>query len=282
MPTAPDRVIPLPSAVSPPTAPPAVIGEVADGGDPSAPSAVVLRGPASLRITGTLAFNGTPVVFPTLVRTPYLSKGKPGYNVTGAWDDEDEVPATESYMSVWSSSRWYLFGLAGVNWTSLENVASPDLVQTWTPQGFASGIPSVTDSSFTAPAAVLAVQSSGANFLETAFAGSDNDLRFTQADGGSPPTIRILMDNLGSNSISVTGRAILIHLRQNIGAFYLTAAQIKTLIETSAPAMALVTVAHKSGNNGTGAVCQPATTDISFGPTALSGGTIVVAPSPVI
>jgi hypothetical protein len=120
------------------------------------------------------------------------------------------------------------------------------------------------------------------NFLATAFAGTNNDLRFSQVDGGSAPTIRFLMDNVGSDSVTVTGRAILVHLRQNLGAYYLTSAAIKTLIEASAPAMALITVTHAAGNDGSGAICQPNTTDISFGPTALAGGNYPASPPAVI
>ncbi len=80
------------------------------------------------------------------------------------------------------------------------------------------------------------------------------------------------MDNSGSNSVSVTGNAILVHLRRNFGAFYLLASDIKTLIESSTAAMALVSVSYKAGNNGSGQICQPFpnTNDISFGPSGLT------------
>lgn len=110
------------------------------------------------------------------------------------------------------------------------------------------------------------------NSLTTAFAGTNNDLIFTQVGTGTAPTVRFVVNPSGGNSVVVTGSNIVVNLGRNFGAFYLTAAEIRTLIMASAPAMALVTVELAPGSNGTGAVCQPATTDISFGPTALSGG----------
>jgi hypothetical protein len=110
------------------------------------------------------------------------------------------------------------------------------------------------------------------NALTTAFAGTNNDLIFSQVGTGTAPTVRFVMQSSGVNSVAVTGTAIVVTLRTNFSSFYLTASEIRTLIMASTPAMALVTVELAPGNNGTGAVCQPATADISFGPTALSGG----------
>jgi hypothetical protein len=119
----------------------------------------------------------------------------------------------------------------------------------------------------------------GPNFLTTGFAGTNNNLRFEQVTAGAaPPTIQFTMDNVSVNEVTVTGGAILIHLRRNFGEFYLNAVEIKQLIETSDPAMALVRVGYPVGENGSGVICSPANTDISFGPTALSGA-LPVAPS---
>ena len=107
-------------------------------------------------------------------------------------------------------------------------------------------------------------------FLETGFSGSNNDLRFEQIGSGTAPTIQFAMDNAGGNSVSVTGTAILIHLRRNFSNFYLPAADIKQLLADSSAASALVTVGYPAGNNGTGQICQPTTANISFGPVPLT------------
>jgi hypothetical protein len=121
-----------------------------------------------------------------------------------------------------------------------------------------------------------------ANFLTTAFAGTNNDLTFSQVDPDVIPTIEFAMGNSGSNAVTVTGSAILVYLRQNFGAFYLTASQVKALIEASTAAMALVSVSYPTGNDGTGVVCSPADTNIAFGPTALSGGGVQTTAADVI
>jgi hypothetical protein len=114
--------------------------------------------------------------------------------------------------------------------------------------------------------------------LTTSFAGANNDLLFTQISPGTAPTIRFSMGFSGANTVTVTGREIHVYLGRNFGSFYLSADGIKSLIETSAPALALVTVAIAQGNSGAGAVCQPDTADISFGPTAMSGGSSIASP----
>jgi hypothetical protein len=137
------------------------------------------------------------------------------------------------------------------------------------------GLPSAFPVLWAAPLALTTVPLDGVgipNFLETSFAGANNDLRFTQVGTGTAPTIRFYMDNSGADSVSVAGTEISVHLRQNIGAYYMTASHIKTLMESSAAAMALITVAFKAGDNGSGAICQPVTINIAFGPVALAGG----------
>lgn len=120
------------------------------------------------------------------------------------------------------------------------------------------------------PAIFPPVVDSGA-FLETIFAGANNDLRFEQIGSGTLPTIEFTMDNSGSNPVVATFQnTIVVYLSQTFGSCFLTAADIKTLFETSSAARALVRVTHKAGNNGSGAICQPATTDISFGPWSLA------------
>lgn len=110
--------------------------------------------------------------------------------------------------------------------------------------------------------------------LQTAFDGTNNDLLFTQADTDPQPiTIEIL--TTGGTSllgITVSGRTITITLASNFGASYTTAAEIKALIEATPAAAALVSVSYPTGNNGSGAIAQPATASIAYGPQALTGG----------
>lgn len=93
-----------------------------------------------LTITGTLTSNGTtPVTFPFLYKSGTQS-GKSKY--------ED---STGQYISNWDGSQWTV----GSNdtpeayWTSSENVATPDLVVTWTPASPATGTPSVAKTAAT-------------------------------------------------------------------------------------------------------------------------------------
>jgi hypothetical protein len=115
-------------------------------------------------------------------------------------------------------------------------------------------------------------------FLETAFAGANNDLRFTLGEGVGVASIRFFMGNLGATEVTVLGTAISIRLSMNFSANYSTAANIKTLVEASTAASALVTVAFAAGNSGAGNICQPADTDVSFGPITLGGGSAPTAP----
>lgn len=86
-------------------------------------------------VTGTLAYNGTPVTFP---RLPYaeLVLGRP-YFVSGNFSVETQPGPT----------RWYIADeTSGANWSSTENVASPELVTTWTPGALTTGVPILTPS----------------------------------------------------------------------------------------------------------------------------------------
>ena len=123
-----------------------------------------------------------------------------------------------------------------------------------------------------------------ANYLETAFDGTNNDLRFEQANPAVIPSIRFAKapSLVGIPFVVVTGSQITITLATVSGnSAYQTAAQVKAAIDGNAEALALVSVAYKTGNDGTGVICQPATTDISFGPTALAGGDAITAPPEV-
>ena len=107
--------------------------------------------------------------------------------------------------------------------------------------------------------------------LTTALTGTNNDLAFAAVPTGQlGNAIRIRYVAPGTNNaalgVMVTGRDITVNLATNGSAgITSTAAQVKTAIEASAAASALVTVANAAGNNGSGVV-----TALSY--TALSGG----------
>lgn len=72
----------------------------------------------------------------------------------------------------------------------------------------------------------------------------------------------------GDFNVIVTGLNIRVNVTANFGVCNKTASEIKTLIEASAPAMALISVALKSGNDGSGTLGSA----FAFGPTSLAGG----------
>lgn len=105
--------------------------------------------------------------------------------------------------------------------------------------------------------------------------GTNNDLVFTAREpgvGGNAIRVRIVVSgNNTALSVSVSGNDITINSATNGSAVATsTAAQVKTAVEGSAPATALVSVAHASGNDGTGTVA-------AVGYVTLAGGTNYVA-----
>lgn len=107
--------------------------------------------------------------------------------------------------------------------------------------------------------------------LSTNLTGNNNDLTFTstvQTTTGNSTTIAYV-DPAGNNavlSVSVTGSAITVNLATGVaGAITSTAAQIKTALDASVPAAALITTANKAANDGTGVVT-------AMTATALAGG----------
>lgn len=90
-----------------------------------------------IRVAGTLSADGEETT--VFADMPYrgLYGGKNRY--------ADQAGSSE-YSAEWSSgsSRWELRAPMGGLWTSTENVATPDLVNTWTPQGDSTGSPDVT------------------------------------------------------------------------------------------------------------------------------------------
>lgn len=120
--------------------------------------------------------------------------------------------------------------------------------------------------------------------LSTNLTGTNNDLTFTAVTagtGGNSVTVTYV-DPSGNNqalAISVLGSAITASLATGGGgAITSTAAQIKTAIEASAAASALVTVANKSGNDGTGVVTAMAATALSGGTAAPSVAVVETTP----
>lgn len=116
--------------------------------------------------------------------------------------------------------------------------------------------------------------------LTTNLEGDNNDLVFTsKAKNESANAISIkYTDPYALNqalSVSVTGNAINVNLATNSsGAITTTAAQIKAAIEASSPASALITVAHATGNDGSGIVTAMAQTNLSGGTVGLYSDTM--------
>lgn len=95
---------------------------------------------STLHITGTLTNDGsTPFTFPVLYHDAVVN-GKVRY-----------LDPTGQYFAIWSGGTWQL----GSNdtpeayWNSSEDVATPDLVETWTPVNPATGHPVVAKTAST-------------------------------------------------------------------------------------------------------------------------------------
>ena len=109
--------------------------------------------------------------------------------------------------------------------------------------------------------------------LSTNLTGSNNDLVYTAKAGaakfetGNDITVRyVVSGNSTPLSVSVSTNAITVNVATDSGgAATSTAAQVKAAVEASTPAAALVSVAHKSGNDGSGVVT-------ALSATALTGG----------
>jgi len=105
--------------------------------------------------------------------------------------------------------------------------------------------------------------------LTTALTGANNDMVFTaKVKGvvGNAITVSYVDpgEETAAESVAVTGSDIVVTLR-SVSSVLSTAAQVKTAIEASAAAAALVTVANYSTDTGAGAV-------IALAETALEGG----------
>jgi len=110
---------------------------------------------ARMDVTGTLTdYVSDPIVFPTL----------------SYYDDYNSKPRYQLGADVnlwfirWQSSKWVIGG-SGTNgglWESSENVATPDLVVTWTNVGSATGTPVVTAATALASEVITAMNANGA------------------------------------------------------------------------------------------------------------------------
>ncbi len=123
--------------------------------------------------------------------------------------------------------------------------------------------------------------------LTTALTGANNDMVFTAKNGGiansiyggtngNAITVRYVDPGVetATEVVAVVGTAITVTLR-NVSTVLSTAAQVKTAIEASAAASALVTVANASANTGAGAV-------IALAATPLAGGLNYVAEQSIV
>lgn len=119
--------------------------------------------------------------------------------------------------------------------------------------------------------------------LSTNLTGTNNDLVFTAVPSGAAGNSVTIayIDPSGNDeelSIEVTGTDIVVNLATGgAGAITSTAAQILAAIEDNEDAAALVTVANKSSNNGTGVVTALAETALSGGLDWTVGDTLVAS-----
>jgi|GEM_PF-6659645 len=139
---------------------------------------------AQMIVTGTLTSNGsTPVVFGKALYAG-LSSSKASYKSTPG--DSMQLPVIR-----WNGSIWILMSPDLSFWHSSDNVATPDLVTTWVPQGSATGTPVVTAGVSRAEQVITEVNaSSAAAALVTASAsgtvtGSVAAVSATNLSGGA-------------------------------------------------------------------------------------------------
>ncbi len=279
MPASPVTIFAPPPVGATPTAPGAIYEPA-----PAGKAVLVITGVATAGLNGSLIYAG-------------LNDAKAAWSSDGTLTPGASNTICKSDAGTWSLSRGSAYAA-----TKTSATAAPDGLTAWTvTTGTASptlaaasvAVPIVSFSApsagaaptapgivFTppsqvgtpaAPAAIFPPSTNSGLSLTTNFSGLHNDLRFDQVGNGPAPTIQFIMDNAGGDSVTVTGTAILVHLRQNFGEYYLTAANIKQLLaDKGASLTALVTVSFAPGNNGTGQIAQPTTTNIAFGPSALA------------
>ena len=106
--------------------------------------------------------------------------------------------------------------------------------------------------------------------LTTALAGTNNDVVYTAVTrGAAGNSIRVRYVVSGNNTpltVSVSSLDITVNVATDGSAVATsTADQVKTAIEASAPAAALVTVADAASNDGSGVVAALAYTNLAAG-----------------
>lgn len=106
--------------------------------------------------------------------------------------------------------------------------------------------------------------------LSTNLAGNNNDLTYTaKAKGAAGNSIRVRYVVAGNDtalSVAVSGSDITVNSATDSGgAATSTATQVKDAIDASAPAAAKVSVANKTGNDGTGVIAALAYTNLTGG-----------------
>lgn len=114
--------------------------------------------------------------------------------------------------------------------------------------------------------------SSIAATLTTALAGANNDMTYTAdvaGSGGNAITVAYVVAGLNTAlSVGVVGNAITVNVATDgAGAATSTAAQVKTAVDASAPASALISVANAGGDSGAGVVTAMAATALTGGVT---------------
>ena len=114
--------------------------------------------------------------------------------------------------------------------------------------------------------------------LSTNLSGSNNDLTYTARERGTAGnSIRVRYVVSGNNtalSVSVSGSDITVNsATDGGGAATSTAAQVKAAIEASSAADLLVTVANKTGNDGTGVIAALSYTALASGADYVIGQT---------
>jgi len=116
--------------------------------------------------------------------------------------------------------------------------------------------------------------------LTTALAGNNNELVYVSKLKNETENVIAVkyIDPYAYNqslSVSVSGKAINIHLATNsTGAIITTAAQIKSILDSTPAASALVTVTNAIGNDGSGTVTAMAQTNLTGGTVGLYSDTM--------
>lgn len=150
--------------------------------------------------------------------------------------------------------------------------STPWAVQSWTPVGDGAGTPVLVR--FQTPPLYASIAGDIAAThatMGTDLTGTNNDLDYTAVPAGRlGNAIFVEYINPGTNNaalaVSVSNLTVTVRLATNGSAVITsTAAQVKATIEASPEASALVTVAHRAGNNGTGVVTAMAGQDLADG-----------------